>query len=123
MLKPTVLFYDPHGAEWGGKLRQVCAIQGLRLRAVEDGDLGRGVLSLAEGTPTAEAVQPFPPLPEPMLVLCGLGGAHLDRLLQGLRKAGVPRACLKAVLTGENSRWPLHTLYEELVRERDAVGS
>ena len=59
MPKQTLLLYDPHGAPWVPKLRQLCAIQGLRLRTVEDADLGRPVAALAEGLRPAGEVQPW----------------------------------------------------------------
>ena len=121
MPKQTLLLYDPHGAPWVPKLRQMCAIQGLRLRTVEDADLGRPVAALAEGLRPAGEVQPFPPIPEPVLVFCSVGSQQLDRLLQALRNMEVPRTCLKAVLTQSNAQWPFYTLYEELSREREAM--
>ena len=120
MPNPTLLFYESGAPVWAQRLRQICAIQGIRLRAVTNSDLGRTVLALSEGDETGLA-QSFSPLPESMLVLCHLPGPHLDRLLKSLRKAGVPRTCLKAVLTAENAKWPFHTLWEELVRERAAI--
>ena len=120
MPNPTLLFYEAGEPLWAQRLRQVCAIQGVRLRSVTNSDLGRTVLALSEGDETGPT-QPFAPLPESMLVICHLSGPHLDRLLKSLRKAGVPRTCLKAVLTAENAKWPLHTLWEELVQERAAL--
>ncbi len=118
MSKPTILLYDPLPSPWAGKLKQFCAVQGLRLRPVEDGDLGRTVGGLAMGRAPAGEVPAMPPLPEPVLVFCGLSGAQLDRALAGLRRLGTPRSVLKAVLTADNGSWTFSALYQELCRER-----
>lgn len=113
---PTVLFYDPAFAPWASKLRQTCAVQKLRLRRVTDGQLDCSLTVLLSGeTPPAETASP---LPEPMLILCGLTNAQLDHLLPALRKLGAG-PCLKAVLTPTNASWPLRALYEELCKERE----
>ena len=118
MASPSVLLYDPVPSPWAPKLRQICAIQGLRLRAVETSDLERSVGDLAQGGRISAPAGENSPLPESLFVFCHLSSAGLDRLLQALRKAGVPRSCLKAVLTPTNSGWTLRALYEELVKER-----
>ncbi len=118
MSRPAILLYDPVGSPWAGKLKQLCAVQGLRLRPVADADLGRPVGVLAAGMAPTGEVPSVPPLPEPVLVLCNLTGAQLDRLLAGLRRLEVPRSVLKAVLTPHNALWTFAALYEELCRER-----
>lgn len=121
MPKPMVLFYEPAPTPWGGKLRQYCALQGFRLRPVEAGELGRTVGALAGGSSPTGEVPPVEPVPEPMLVLCHLSDAQLNRLLATLRKEGAG-SCLKAVLTPSNAGWPLSALYRELCRERMGLG-
>ncbi len=118
MSKPTILLYDPNRSPWAGKLKQLCAVQGLRLRPVEESDLGRAVGALSMGLAPAGETPPSSPLPEPVLVLCGLTGPQLDRLLAGLRRIEVPRSVLKAVLTPNNALWTFSALYGELCRER-----
>ncbi len=121
MSKPAILFYDPGRAQWGDRLRQYCAFQGIRLRPVEREDLGRTVGSLTRGLAPAGDEPPALPVPEPVLVLCGLRDAQLDRLLAALGKMGA-RGCLKAVLTPANAGWTFSALYRELCRERLAMG-
>ncbi|MEA4955209.1 MAG: DUF3783 domain-containing protein [Pseudoflavonifractor sp.] len=121
MPKQVLLCYEPAAQPWGASLRKICAVQGLRFRSVETADLGRTVGALAEGMKAAEEGESHPALPEPVLVFCGVGSAQLDRLLQALRKLGLPRTCLKAVLTGENAGWSFFQLYQELTQERSAL--
>lgn len=116
-MKPTLLYYAPSPTPWEKELRQLCAIQALRLRSVEGADLDRGVDALAQGLRPGEPPVAGPPLAEPVLVLCGLSDGQLDRLLAALRRMGAG-GCLKAVLTQHNARWTFRTLYAELVKER-----
>ena len=118
MSKPTILFYDPAGESWGHKLRQLCAVQGFRLRPLGPSDLGRSISSLASGLRPAGEIPQVSPVEEPILLFCWLSGSQLDRALQSLHRIGVPRSCLKAVLTSNNAQWSLRALYDELCRER-----
>lgn len=122
MAKSALLLYDPLGSPWVPKLKQYCAVQGLRLRLVEKSDLNRTVGALAQGLAPAGEVPAAPPVLEPMLIFCSLSNAQLDRLLAALRRMEVPRSVLKAVLTPDNAGWPLSALYQELCRERQAMG-
>ena len=58
------------------------------------------------------------PIGGKMLVFCGLE-RELDGLLAALRQAGV--VCLKAVLTPHNRTWTAVKLYQELLREHQAM--
>lgn len=120
MPQPTVLCYDPVGAAWLAKLPAICAVQGLRLRRLEAGHLDLPLADLAQGAPAGDAPGEIPE--EPILILCRLVPGQLDRLLAALRKAGVPRTCLKAILTPTNAGWTLRTLYGELRQERERLG-
>ena len=60
------------------------------------------------------------PLGGRMVVLCGLED-QVDRLLPALRQAGIGRDCLKAVLTPHNRTWTAVKLYQELLREHQAM--
>ena len=48
-------------------------------------------------------------------------GHRIDALLLNLRKAGVPKIALKAVITEQNSRWTFYQLYEEIKKEHLAM--
>lgn len=115
MPQPTVLFYAPGDTSFAARLQPLCVMQKLRFRRVYDADLNSAVgeLALGQAVPVPPAAQP---LPEPVLVFCGLAGAQLDWMLMGLRKRKI--LCLKAVLTPDNAKWTFRALYEELTRER-----
>ncbi len=122
MSSGMLLFYCPGRPAWLGKLRGVLTPRGIRLRPVAEGELGLPVGRLA-GLPGYEEAGAVPaePVDEPVLVLCRLPGRQLDLTLQLLRRAGVPRTVLKAVLTESNAPWSFRALYEELCRERLAL--
>ena len=63
------------------------------------------------------------PLPEAMLVFCGLGQALLNQVLEVIRVANLPPIPLKAVLTETNRSWDTRQLYEELLKEREAIAA
>lgn len=119
MPQPTVLLYAPVDSSFTAKLQPLCVMQKLKLRRVYDADLNSpvGELALGQSVPVPPVDQP---LPESVLVFCGLSKAQLDWMLVGLRKRKI--FCMKAVLTSENIKWPFRALYEELTRERDKLG-
>ena len=63
----------------------------------------------------------LPVIPEQVLVLKGFSGGRLDLLLSSLRRAGVPKIDLKAVLTEQNSGWTFYRLYEEIRAEHASM--
>lgn len=116
-MKSAILYYTPSPTPWEKSLRQLCAVQALRLRTVETADLDRRVDALAQGLGPSAPSPSGVPLGEPVLVLCGLSSGQLDRLLAALKRMGAG-GCLKAVLTDHNAQWTFRALYGELVKER-----
>ena len=70
-----------------------------------------------EGTETEETGK----IPVETMVLHQFTNRRLDELLLNLRKAGVPKIELKAVLTEHNSGWTFYHLYEELKEEHETM--
>ena len=114
----TVLLYNCSAPEFS-KLKQIFAMLRLRMRVVEPDryHIPLEELSRGKGEP-GEAAEP---LPEAMLVFCGLGQALLNQVLEVIRVANLPPIPLKAVLTETNREWDTRQLYAELCREREAV--
>ncbi len=114
----TVLMYNCSGPEYS-KLRQILAMLRLRMRPVGPERYQVAIGQLAEGQgEDGEAVQP---IPEAMLVFCGMNQALLNQVLEVIRVANLPPIPLKAVLTPSNREWTTLQLYEELKREREAI--
>lgn len=114
----TVLMYNCSGPEFS-KLKQIFAMLRLRMRVVEPDRYHLPLEELAQGK--GEAGEAAQPLPESMLVFCGMGQALLNQVLEIIRLAKLPPIPLKAVLTDSNRSWDTHQLHEELLREREAI--
>ena len=56
-----------------------------------------------------------------VLVMHNFTSRRMDELFMGLRKAGVPRIPLKAVVTETNCRWSFYHLYEEIREEHEKM--
>ena len=100
-----------------GTLEAVCAGAGVRLRRVEERELGRTVGALCGLPGAGEGAAPAAADPTPALVLFGLDKKGLDDFLDRLKKAGVAIP-LKAVVTPTNQGWAFARLLEELAAER-----
>ncbi len=110
----TILMYNCSGPEFS-RLRQIFAMLRLRMRVVEPDryHVSLGELSQGKGEP----------LPEVMLVFCGLPKALLNQVLEVIRVAKLPPIPMKAVLTTANQEWDTLQLYEELCKERESVAA
>ena len=56
-----------------------------------------------------------------MLVMKGFTSRRIDELLMAVRKAGLSRIDLKAVVTDSNAGWTFYQLYEEIKEERRQI--
>lgn len=117
----TILMYNCSGPEFS-KLRQIFAMLHLRMRPVEPEQYSLPLSDLMEGKgePSAEAVEP---IPESMLVFCGLGDMLLHQVLEVIRLAKLPPIPLKAVLTDSNREWDTLQLRTELLGEQQAIAA
>ena len=119
--RETALYYDPEGGERAQQVKTVLVCMGARIRNIAAADfaqtvgftLGRAGFA-AQSADTAEAPE------QPMLVLDGFTSKRLDVLLRELRQHGVS-VPYKAIVTEHNLPWTLRALYDELVREHEAM--
>lgn len=114
----TVLMYQCSAPEFS-KLKQIFAMLRLRMRVVEPDRYRVPLAELARGK--GEPGEAAEPLPEPMLVFCGLGEALLNQVLEVIRLSKLPPIPLKAVMTETNRSWNTLQLHEELLKEREAM--
>ena len=121
MKSGTVLLYNCSGAEFS-KLRQIFAMLRLRMRPVGPDRYHLTLAELAEGKGEA-SLQAEEPIPEAMLVFCGVGDALLHQVLEVIRVAQLPPIPLKAVMTDTNRDWDTRQLHEELLKEREAIAA
>ena len=115
-----VLMYNCSGDKFS-KLKQIFAMLRLRMRAVEPDRYHIPLGELAQGN--GEPGEMGEPLPEPLLVFCGLPQALFHQVLEVIRVAKLPPIPLKAVLTDTNRVWDTRQLYAELLKEREAIAA
>ena len=117
----TILMYECSGPEYS-KLRQIFAMLRLRMRPVTPDKYHLTLAELADGKgEPLEDASDVKPVPERMLVFCGLNQVLLAQVLEVIRLAQLPPIPLKAVLTGANREWDSLQLREELLKEREAI--
>ena len=117
----TILMYECSGPEYS-KLRQIFAMLRLRMRPVTPDKYHLTLAELADGKgEPLEDASDVKPVPERMLVFCGLNQVLLAQVLEVIRLAKLPPIPMKAVLTMNNLQWNTMQLYEELCREREAM--
>ncbi len=70
-----------------------------------------------EEQPSAE----YPLVEEEILVMKNFSSRKIDELLMNLRRSGVSKIALKAVITDTNSKWSFYELYQELKKEHETM--
>jgi len=142
--RETVLYYAPEGTAHVAKLKGVLVRMGIRIRNVSADQIQETVGHLAgvpgfdgqapagrqrDGKPAGitetqangESAAVFPKITEEVLVLHHFSGQRIDELLLNLRKAGVPKIDLKAIVTDHNCAWTFYHLYEEIKDEHEKM--
>ena len=103
-MKKMVLLYNFSGERLSGVKRALIPLKAIA-KEVEKAAYGEklGCLVGAEGyAPTGAAAEDFA---EELLVMSGFDGNDIEQLIHGLRKYGVGRVALKAVITPTNIDW------------------
>lgn len=129
--KEMVLYYQPAKEKAAGnaskaaKLKGVLIRMGVRIKNITPEQTGQTIGYLA-GFDGFDEMEPqegsvAPEIDEEMLVMKNFTNRRIDELLVGLRRAGVPKIELKAVVTETNCGWSFYALYEELKKEREAM--
>lgn len=124
-----VLYYNPETSARVMKLKSVLVRMGVRIRNVTPEQVLEKVGALAgisgyeRGEQNAAELQEgaLPVIPEEMLVMHGFTSRRIDELLLGLRKAGVSKVDLKAIVTPSNAEWTFYHLYEEIREEHERM--
>ncbi len=111
--------YNCSGPEYS-KLKQIFAMLRLLMRPVSPDKYHLTLTELALGQ--GEVGETCEAFPEPMLVFCGTSGPLVQQVLEIIRLSKMP-PMIKAVMTNDNQDWDSKKLYEELVKERDALSA
>ncbi len=99
-----VLYYKSGSLIQGDEIKRCSGTHGVRIRNVAPEQVLQPVGTLAgisgyERTENGYVPETeLPAIPDEMLVMHGFTGRRIDELLLGLRKAGVPKVELKAVV-------------------------
>ncbi|MFR3730785.1 DUF3783 domain-containing protein [Lacrimispora sp.] len=126
--KEMVLYYQPEKAKQNGndtksaKLKAVLVRMGIRIRNITQDQMNQTVGYLAGYDGFEERdFEECPLVEEEILVMKNFSNRRVDELLMSLRRAGVPRIELKAVVTDTNCKWKFYDLYEELKKEHEVM--
>lgn len=123
----TVLYYSPEKKPYEAKLKGVLVRMGIRIRNVSPDQIGETVGALAGLSGCEMAVEDTQEpsadcrIDEEVLVMHNFSGFRMDELFLNLRKAGVPKIALKAVVTETNCRWTFCHLYREIREEHEKM--
>jgi hypothetical protein len=126
--KEMVLYYQPEKDRQSGndtkaaKLKAVLVRMGIRIKNISPDQVGQtiGYLAGFDGFEETEQME-SPDVEEEILVMKNFSNRRIDELLSNLRRAGVPKIDLKAVITDTNCKWKFYDLYLELKEEHDAM--
>ena len=127
----TVLYYTPEPSEKAVKLKGVLVRMGIRIKNISPEQAGETIGSLLgiagyeknseEDRGAGNEEKALPVMDQEMLVMHRFSERRLDELLMNLRKAGVPKIALKAIVTESNAGWSFGHLYEELLEEHQRM--
>lgn len=126
--KEMVLYYQPEKDRQSGndtkaaKLKAVLVRMGIRIKNISPEQVNQtvGYLAGLDGFEEKEQ-EGCPDVEEEILVMKNFSNRRIDELLLNLRRAGVPKIDLKAVITDTNCKWNFYDLYLELKKEHDTM--
>ena len=122
-MKEMILYYAPENTPHTSLLRGVMAQMGIKVKNLTpERCIQRiGYLVGMDGVEKREVSDGFrkyaPVMNEEMLVISVFWEERLEELLDKLKKEGVPKINLKAVVTETNAGWTVYQLYEQLREE------
>lgn len=124
-MKEMVLYYTPEQSPKVAKLKGVLVRMGVRIKNITPDQVTQqvGYLAGLDGYKAQEwpEGEELPVIGEEVLVMHRFGSRRIDELLLNLRKAGVPKIELKAIVTESNCPWTFYQLYEELKEEHEKM--
>lgn len=122
--KELVMLYHFEQSERGNLIKEVISQLGMEWRVILPEELGQtlgwcaGLNGFAKRLDAENSME----IQEEMMVFQGLTSKRLDTLLAVFRQKKIEKVELKAVITETNQSWTWTRLYEELCKERSAVG-
>lgn len=126
--KETVLYYSPEKDSQKGndtriaRLKGVLVRMGIRIKNIssDQTDQTIGYLAGLDGFGEHPAGG-CPVVEEEVLIMKNFTSSRIDELLMNLKRSGVSKIALKAVITDTNSKWSFYELYQELKKEHETM--
>ena len=126
--KEMVLYYCPEKEGQKGnntrvaKLKAVLVQMGIRIKNISLDQTNQtiGYLAGFEGFEERPAGE-YQVVEEEILVMKNFTSRRIDELLMNLKRSGVSKIALKAVITDTNSKWSFYDLYQELKKEHETM--
>lgn len=117
--RETVLYYTPESTKKTAKLKAVLIQMGVRIKNIGACQVGErvGYLAGMDGYEKNEIGEALPLISQEVLVMKDFSSRRMDELFLRIRKAGIPKIDLKAVITATNAGWTFYQLYEEILAE------
>lgn len=126
--KEMVLYFCPEKDSQMGndtriaRLKAVLIRLGIRIKNITQDQMNQTIGYLAgfdgfEELPAGEC----PVVEEEILVMKNFSSKRIDELLMNLKRSGVSKIALKAVITDTNSKWSFYDLYQELKKEHETM--
>ncbi len=124
-MKETILLFQITDQKVKTAIRAALLPLKIRVKQISPDEYGKklGVLAGSlpeEATSYEKAAEASPALSDSMMILCGIDGPKLDRVLAALRSKNV-RLPYKAVLTPSNQEWTPVECLSELKKEHAAM--
>lgn len=118
-----VLFYTPETTARTSRLKGIFVRLGIRIRNITPEQMGEtiGYLAGMDGFEPTEEKGEYPAPEEEILVMKNFTSRRIDELILAIRKAGLSKIEMKAVVTPTNAQWTFYKLYEEIREERKQV--
>lgn len=123
-MRETVLYYTPEVTERTARLKGIFVRLGIRIKNVGPDQTGEKVgylLGMPGFLPNDAGSEEPLKIEDEMLVMKGFTSRRIDELLMAVRKAGLSRIDLKAVVTDSNAGWTFYQLYKEIKEERRQI--
>ena len=126
--KEMVLYYCPEKDSQKGndtriaRLKAVLVRMGIRIKNIspDQTDQTIGWLAGLDGFEEQPAEE-CPVVEEEVLIMKNFSSRRIDELLMNLKRSGVSKIALKAVITDTNSKWSFYELYQELKKEYETM--
>ena len=123
-MRETILLFHFTDKDRRNRLTRALLPLRMKIKEIPLEDYGKpvGYLAGIKELETEEAACEGEDLSGEFLVMAGLGSDRIDQVLRAVRKSGIS-VPYKAVLTGENQKWDVWKLFEEIKAEHERMSS